>query len=56
MLSYLEIRTDAKHARSIQARLMRLIKSFDETPKARGKTAGRSYRFTLAFYPLEPDP
>ncbi len=55
VLSYLEIRTDTKHGRRIQARLMRLIKSFEETPKGGEKPGGRSYRFTLAFYPLEPD-
>lgn len=53
ILSYLEIRTDTKHGRRIQARLMKLIKSFEEAPK--GGDKGRSYRFTLAFYPLEPD-
>jgi DNA-binding transcriptional ArsR family regulator len=55
VLSFLEIRTDRKHARSIQARLMRLIKSFDESPKGEGEPEDRRYRFTLAFYPLDPD-
>jgi hypothetical protein len=35
---------------------MRLIKSFEKTPKRGNKPGGRSYRFTLAFYPLESDP
>jgi DNA-binding transcriptional ArsR family regulator len=56
ILSYLEVRTDAKHGRRIQARLMKLIQSFEEAPKGGDKAGGRSYRFTLAFYPLKPDP
>lgn len=55
VLSYLEIRTDAKHARRIQQRLTKLIKSFEETPKGGEKPGGKRYRFTLAFYPLKPD-
>jgi DNA-binding transcriptional ArsR family regulator len=55
ILSYLEIRTDRKHGRRIQERLTRLIKSFDETPKGGGKLGRKRYRFTLAFYPIEPD-
>ena len=56
ILSYLEIRTDSKHGRRILARLRRLIKSFEETPKEGDKPGGKSYRFTLAFYPMDPDP
>ncbi len=55
ILSYLEIQTDARHGRRIQAQLMKLIKSFDETPKVGDKPGGRSYRFTLAFYPIKLD-
>lgn len=56
VLSYLEVRTDSKHGRRIQAQLMKLIKSFEEAPKGGDKAGGRKYRFTLAFYPLTPDP
>ena len=56
VLSFLEIRTDSNHGRRIQARLMRLIKSFEKTPKGGDKPGGKRYRFTLAFYPLESDP
>jgi DNA-binding transcriptional ArsR family regulator len=55
VLSYLEVRTDSKHGRRIQAQLMKLIQSFEEAPKGGDKAGGRKYRFTLAFYPLEPD-
>jgi len=55
ILSYLEIRTDRKHGRRIQARLAKLLKSL-EAPHAGGeKPAERSYRLTIAFYPIEPD-
>jgi DNA-binding transcriptional ArsR family regulator len=55
VLSYLEIRTDSKRGRQLQARLMRLLKSIDGLPEAKGKSGGRKYRLTLAFYPLDPD-
>jgi DNA-binding transcriptional ArsR family regulator len=55
ILSYFEIRTDRKHGRRIQERLTRLIKSFNETPKGGGTLGRKRYRFTLAFYPIEPD-
>ncbi len=53
VLSFLEIRTDSRHGRRLQARLMRLIKSLDDGGV---KPGVRKYRLTLAFYPLEPDP
>ena len=34
---------------------MRLIKSFETTPKGGDQPGGKRYRFTLAFYPLEPE-
>jgi DNA-binding transcriptional ArsR family regulator len=55
VLSHLEIQTDRKHGRRIQARLMKIIKSL-ENPHAGGEKPGaRSYRLTIAFYPIEPD-
>ena len=56
VLSYLEVRTDREHARALQARLMKLLKSL-EGPKTAAKTkaAERRYRLTLAFYPIDPD-
>ncbi len=55
VLSYLEIRTDRKHGRRIQARLVKLLKSLED-PHAGGEKPGeRSYRLTIAFYPIEPD-
>jgi hypothetical protein len=56
ILSYLEVRTGSGHARRIQAQLTRLIQSFDETRKGGQASGERRYRFTLAFYPLDPDP
>jgi DNA-binding transcriptional ArsR family regulator len=56
VLAHIEIPTDSKHARRIQARLMRLIESFAATPEASGKHEARRYRFTLAFYPLDSQP
>jgi DNA-binding transcriptional ArsR family regulator len=55
VLSYLEIRTDSKHGRRLQARLMRLIKSLEGPDDTKRKSGGRRYRLTVAFYPLEPD-
>jgi DNA-binding transcriptional ArsR family regulator len=52
VLSHLEIQTDARHGRRIQARLMSLIKSLEA---GGAKPGARKYRLTLAFYPLEPD-
>jgi DNA-binding transcriptional ArsR family regulator len=52
ILSYLEIRTDRKDARRIQAQLEKLIKSFEKGDEKPGATR---YRFTLAFYPIDPD-
>ena len=54
VLSYLEIRTDGRHARSFQARLMKLLKSLDETKEV-PKKKERRYRLTVAFYPIEPE-
>jgi DNA-binding transcriptional ArsR family regulator len=51
LLSYLEIRTDARRGCQLQARLERLVKSLE----GGGKLGAKRYRFTLAFYPLEPD-
>jgi DNA-binding transcriptional ArsR family regulator len=56
VLSYLEVRTDREHARRLQARLMKLLKSLDETRRAAKTKAGeRRYRLTLAYYPIDPD-
>jgi DNA-binding transcriptional ArsR family regulator len=56
VLSYLEVRTDRAHARGLQARLLKILKSLDETRTAAKTKAGeRRYRLTLAFYPIEPD-
>jgi DNA-binding transcriptional ArsR family regulator len=52
LLSYLEIRTDARRGRQLQARLERLIKSLEDDG---GKLGAKRYRFTLAFYPLDTD-
>ena len=56
VLSYLEVRTDRTHARRLQARLMKILESLDETNEAAKTKAGeRRYRLTLAFYPIDPD-
>jgi DNA-binding transcriptional ArsR family regulator len=55
VLSYLEIQTDRKHGRRIQARLMKLLKSLEDPHAGGEKPGGRSYRLTIAFYPIEPD-
>jgi DNA-binding transcriptional ArsR family regulator len=52
ILSYLEIRTDDRQGRRLQARLVKLIKSLEDPG---GRLGPKRYRFTLAFYPLEPD-
>ena len=52
VLSYLELRTDERHGRRIQARLMRFLKSLED---GEDKPGAKRYRLTLAFYPLEPD-
>ena len=51
VLSYLEVRTDAKHARQLQARLMKLIKSTEG--ESTNKSDEKRYRLTIAFYPLD---
>ncbi len=56
VLSYLEIQTDRKHGRRIQARLVKLLKSLEGLPESGEKPGGRSYRLTIAFYPMKPDP
>ena len=55
VLSHLEIRTDRKHGRRIQARLLKLLKSLEDPHAGGEKPGGRSYRLTIAFYPIEPD-
>ena len=55
VLSFLEIRTDRKHGRRIQARLMKLLKSLEDPHTGGEKPGARSYRLTVAFYPMEPD-
>lgn len=55
VLSYMEIMTDEKQGRRIQARLMKLIQSLEERNKHGGKSGGKNYRLTLAFYPMEPE-
>jgi DNA-binding transcriptional ArsR family regulator len=54
VLSYLELRTTAGEGRRLQTRLLKLLKSLEDNDKGRDKPGGRSYRLTLAFYPLEP--
>jgi DNA-binding transcriptional ArsR family regulator len=54
VLSYLEVRTDRAHARKLQARLMKLIKSLEEPPGAAEKAGESKYRLTVAFYPIQP--
>lgn len=56
VLSYLEIQTDRRHGRRIQARLMKLLKSLEDLHEGGEKPGRRSYRLTVAFYPIEPDP
>jgi DNA-binding transcriptional ArsR family regulator len=55
VLTYLEVRTDSKHGRQLQARLARLIKSLDEIPEPTKKSGERRYRLTIAFYPLDAE-
>ena len=55
ILSYLEIQTDRKHGRRIQARLASLLKSLEDRKAGRDKPGARSYRLTIAFYPIGPD-
>jgi DNA-binding transcriptional ArsR family regulator len=55
ILSYLEIQTDRKHGRRIHARLAKLLKSLEDLPAGGEKPGGRSYRLTIAFYPIGPD-
>jgi DNA-binding transcriptional ArsR family regulator len=55
VLSYLEIRTDNKHGRQLEARLAKLIKSLEELPEPTKKGGERRYRLTIAFYPLEAE-
>jgi len=52
VLSFLDVRTTSKHARQIQERLMRLIKSL-EGPGETNKSDEKRYRLTIAFYPLD---
>ena len=53
ILSYLGIQTDREHGRRIQARLVKLLKSLEILTR-REKPGGKSYRLTIAFYPIEP--
>lgn len=53
VLSYLEVRTDARHARQLQTRLMRLIKSLETSYEATNQGDEKRYRLTIAFYPLD---
>jgi len=55
VLSYLEIRTDREHARRLQARLTKLIQSLAGTDEVAKKASAKSYRLTIAFYPIQPD-
>jgi DNA-binding transcriptional ArsR family regulator len=55
VLSYLEVQTDARHARQLQARLMKLVESLEEGGASTAQRGVRKYRLTLAFYPLDPD-
>jgi DNA-binding transcriptional ArsR family regulator len=55
VLSYLEFQTDRKHGRRIQARLLKLLESLEDPPTGGEKSGGKSYRLTIAFYPIEPD-
>ena len=55
VLSYVEIRTDREHGRRIQARLVKLLKSIEDRHAGGEKPGGKSYRLTIAFYPIEPD-
>ena len=55
VLSHLEVRTDRRHGRRIQARLLKLLKSLEEPHAGGEKPGGRSYRLTIAFYPIGPD-
>lgn len=51
VLSYLEVHTDAKRARQLQARLMKLIKSLEG--ESTNKSDEKRYRLTIAFYPID---
>ncbi len=53
VLSYLEIQADEKAARRLQARLMRLIESLMDSGAGGKKRGGKSYRLTIAYYPLD---
>lgn len=55
VLSYVEILTDRKSGHRIQARLVKLLKSLEGLHAGGEKPGGRSYRLTIAFYPIEPD-
>lgn len=55
VLSYVEIMTDEKQGRRIQKRLMKLLQSLEEHNKQGKKSERKSYRLTLAFYPMEPE-
>lgn len=56
VLSHVEIHADEKEGRRIQTRLMRLLKSLqDSHPGRRKKRGEKSYRLTIAFYPLVRD-
>jgi DNA-binding transcriptional ArsR family regulator len=55
VLSHLEIRTSAAHARRIRARLTKLIESLEGPREVRDRAVERRYRLTLAFYPLDPE-
>jgi DNA-binding transcriptional ArsR family regulator len=52
LLSYLEVRTDARQGRQLLARLARLVKSLEG---GKEKPGSKKYRLTLAFYPLDPE-
>jgi len=54
VLSHLELRVDKKQARKFQARLLKLIKDFEDDPGAKTAEEEERFRLTLAFYPLPP--
>ena len=55
LLSYLEVRTDREHARRLLVRLKKIIESLEGTGEVAKKASEKSYRLTIAFYPMHPD-
>jgi DNA-binding transcriptional ArsR family regulator len=55
VLSYLEVRATPARLKAIRARLMEVLKS-TSTGRSRADASVRSYRLTIAFFPLVKEP